>query len=44
MWIDFVKDCKYIDEQMHESLLIKYEEVGKMLGSMADNPEKFKPE
>lgn len=42
-WIDFAKDCKYINEQTHESLIMKYEEVGKMLGSMADNPEKFKP-
>jgi len=43
VWIDFARDCKYIDKKTHESIIIKYEEVGKMLGSMADNPEKFKP-
>jgi four helix bundle protein len=43
VWIDFAKDCKYIDEQMHELLIKRYEEVGKMLGSMADNPGKFIP-
>jgi four helix bundle protein len=43
VWIDFAKDCKYINEQIHESLIMKYEEVGKMLGSMADNPGKFIP-
>ena len=39
----FPKDCKYINEQLHESFIMRYEEVGKMLGSMADNPGKFKP-
>jgi four helix bundle protein len=43
VWIDFAKDCKYINEQMHELLNKRYEEVGKMLGSMADNPVKFMP-
>jgi four helix bundle protein len=43
VWIDFAKDCKYINEHIHESLIMKCEEVGKMLGSMADNPGKFKP-
>ncbi|MFO7657246.1 MAG: four helix bundle protein [Bacteroidales bacterium] len=43
VWIDFAKDCKYIDEQTNNSLINKYEEVGKMLGSMADNPYKFIP-
>lgn len=43
VWIDFARDCKYIDELLHDSLIRRYEDVGKMLGSMADNPEKFKP-
>jgi four helix bundle protein len=43
VWIDFTKDCEYINEQVHKSLIMKCEEVGKMLGSMADNPEKFIP-
>ncbi len=43
VWIDFAKDCKYIDQHMHALLIVKYEEVGKMLGSMADNPLKFIP-
>ena len=43
VWIDFAKDCKYINKEIYKSLIIKYEEVGKMLGSMADNPEKFIP-
>jgi four helix bundle protein len=43
VWIIFAFDCKYISEEIKEKLLKKYEEVGKMLGSMANNPEKFLP-
>jgi four helix bundle protein len=43
VWIDFAFDCNYISEEIKEKLLIKYNEVGKMLGSMANNPEKFLP-
>lgn len=43
VWIDFAKDCRYIGEQIHRSLINNYEEIGRILGSMADNPEKFIP-
>jgi four helix bundle protein len=43
VWIDFAFDCKYINKEVKEMLLVKYEEVGKMLGGMANNPEKFLP-
>ena len=43
VWINFSYDCKYINEEIKERLLKKYEEVGKMLGGMANNPEKFLP-
>ena len=43
VWVNFAYDCKYINEEIKEKLLIKYEEVGKMLGGMANNPEKFLP-
>jgi len=35
------KDFKYIDDQLHDSLLGRYQEVGKMLNSMINSPEKF---
>jgi four helix bundle protein len=41
VWIDMSKDCKYIDDQVHKSLLSQYEEVAKMLNSMINNPDKF---
>jgi four helix bundle protein len=43
VWINFAFDCKYINEEIKDKLLNKYEEVGKMLGSMANNPDKFLP-
>lgn len=43
VWIDFSKDCKYINEEIHEKFCNGYEEVGRMLGGMIDNPEKFLP-
>lgn len=43
IWLDFSRDCKYISEETRNNLYKNYEEVGRMLGSMADNPEKFSP-
>lgn len=43
VWLDFSKDCKYIDEGTYSRLYKGYEEVGRMLGSMIENPEKFLP-
>lgn len=41
VWIDMSKDCKYIDNLVHKSLLSQYDEVAKMLNSMINNPDKF---
>ena len=41
--LDFCKDCEYITPEKHADLLMRYQEVGKMLGGMIANPEKFKP-
>ena len=43
VWVDFSKDCQYIDPKIHKSLTNRYLEIGKMLGSMANNPNKFIP-
>jgi four helix bundle protein len=37
IWLDFALDCDYINLQT------KYNEIGRMLNSMAANPEKFTP-
>lgn len=43
VWLDFSKDCQYIMPEKHAELRSKYDQVGKMLGGMANNPEKFLP-
>ena len=34
-------DCGYIDDKTHRELTLKTKEVGKMLGSMLNNPKPF---
>ena len=41
VWIDMSLDCKYIDDQLHNNLLERYQEVAKMLNSMINTPDKF---
>lgn len=43
VWIDFSLDCGYIEQEIHDELIAKYNEVGRMLGGMAENPQKFIP-
>jgi four helix bundle protein len=39
--LDFAKDCNYISSEQHGKLSLKCQEVGKMLGSMINNPTSF---
>lgn len=41
VWIDFAKDCKYLLQEEHQDLSFRNDEVGKMLWSMIEKPEKF---
>ena len=43
VWLDFSRDCLYMLDNVHESLKQRYEQVDKMLGSMADNAKRFLP-
>jgi len=43
VWVNFAKDCNYINENIYNNLIKKYKEIGKMLGSMANHPERFVP-
>jgi hypothetical protein len=42
VWLDFSLDCGYLSRESYEKLVKRYEEIGKMLGSMMSTPEKFK--
>jgi len=41
VWLDFARDCGYLNPDRHHYFYEKYEEVSKMLSSMARQPEKF---
>jgi len=40
-WLDFAKHCGYLAEADHQRLATECREVGKMLGSMLNNPVPF---
>lgn len=40
-WLDYSKDCKYIDIETYNKLLDGYDEVRKMLIAIINNPNKF---
>jgi four helix bundle protein len=39
--LDFALDCGYLQREEHQTLVAIAREVGKMLGSMIQNPEPF---
>ena len=39
--LDFAKACGYITKEQHAQLILPCREVGKMLGSMINNPRSF---
>jgi four helix bundle protein len=43
VWLDFSKECKYLEPEIQADIVTNYLEVGRMLGSMAENPQKFMP-
>jgi len=41
IWIDFSRDCRYINETDHQRMLSSIMEVGNLLGKMMQDPGKF---
>ena len=41
IWIQFSLDCKYLNDVQYKNFSDRCEEVGRMLGSMIEHPEKF---
>ena len=39
--LDFARDCGYLDPTVHAQLAAQCTEIGKMLGSMIQNPDPF---
>jgi len=43
VWLDFARDCGYLNSEVHQELAAAYEEIGRMLHSAICDPEKFAP-
>src|SRR5712692_7129688 len=43
VWLDFAFDCGYMSQENRDRLTAGYEEVGKMLSGMMDDPASFAP-
>jgi four helix bundle protein len=43
IWLDFALEFGYLDKDAFNLLQSKYAEIGRMLNSMANHPEKFLP-
>jgi four helix bundle protein len=43
VWLDFARDCGYLSTEHHKELVARYEEIGMMLHSMIEHPERFVP-
>jgi len=41
VWLDFSKDCNYLEIHEYEDLKSRNDEVGKMIWHMIENPAKF---
>jgi len=41
VWLDYCRDCEYIDIDQYKKFMAGYDEVRKMLISMINNPDKF---
>ena len=43
VWLDFARDCGYLKPDDYRQLTAAYEEIGRMLHVMVNDPEKFAP-
>jgi len=42
VWLDFARDCNYINSEIHNEYSEQYNEVGKMLSSLLNNWHTYK--
>ena len=43
VWLDFARGCGYLAAEDQQRLVAGYEELGKMIGRMIENPKRFMP-
>jgi four helix bundle protein len=42
VWIDFSLSCTYVTKEKHDGLVARYEETGRMLNHMINNPDSYR--
>ena len=42
VWLDFAKDCGYLNDEDYQSLKILNNETGSLIGAILRNPEKYR--
>jgi four helix bundle protein len=42
VWLDFAKDCGYLEKEQYDYLTARNDEVGKLVWYMINNPDKFR--
>lgn len=40
-WFDFAKDCGYVTQEVHDELIGRNHNIGKMLGNMINKADQF---
>jgi four helix bundle protein len=43
VWLDFAHNCGYLSQEHQKHLVTGYEDLGRMIGRMMENPERFMP-
>jgi len=43
VWLDFAHNCGYLSQEHQKQLVTGYEDLGRMIGRMMENPERFMP-
>jgi four helix bundle protein len=43
VWLEFASSCGYLSEETRSQLVVKYEELVRMIGKMMESPERFLP-
>ena len=41
VWLDFSKDCNYMDVALHSKFIARNEKIGRLLNHMINNPDKY---
>jgi len=41
VWFDFSKDCLYMNAEKHKTLVVRSEEIGRLLNHKINNPDKY---